>query len=82
MPNWSNLSQVQKNFYMEFYAPIINNIRQIPHNNEFIPPMRTTPDEHHINSVTDTGDSMALNYTLSEGQINAILESIQEQALV
>jgi len=80
MPNWSTLSLGQKNFYMEFYAPIIHNVRQIPHNNEFIPPSRCTPSEIQINSVTNTGDRLvrSLNYVLSETQRNVILECINQ----
>jgi hypothetical protein len=75
MPNWSNLSPIQKDFYMEFYAPIINNVRQIPHNNEFIHASRCYPTDHMRNSVIDTGSTLVrtLNYALTEGQRNSVL---------
>jgi hypothetical protein len=75
MPTWSNLSQIQADFYKEFYSPIINNERQIPHNNEFIHASRCHPTEAMFNAVIDTGDRLVRtqNYALTEGQRNAVL---------
>ena len=83
MPNWSSLSMGQKTFYMEFHAPIINDNTVVPHNNEFIPPLRCTPSALHINAVTDTGDQLVrtLNNALSESQRLAVLEWIEEQEI-
>jgi hypothetical protein len=79
MPTWSNLSQIQQNFYMEFYAPIINNVRQIPHNNEYIRTSRCHPTQLMFNSLIDMGPDLVrtLNYALTEGQRNAVLEFTQ-----
>jgi hypothetical protein len=65
---------------MEFHAPTVNNIRQEPDNNDIILTVCSTPSQLHINSVTDTGDQLVrtLNYSLTEGQRNAVLDFIRE----
>ena len=77
---WSNLSAGQKEFYLEFHAPVVNNIRQEPDNNDIILSVCSTPSQLHINSVIDTGDRLVrtLNHSFTEGQQNAILLYIQE----
>ena len=84
MWSWSNLSAGQKEFYLEFHAPIVNNIRQEPDNNDIILSVCFTPSQLHINSVIDTEDSLVrtLNYSLTEGQQNAVLLYIQEMTVV
>lgn len=80
MSTWSTISPAQRNFYMEFHAPTVNNIRQEPDNNDIILTVCSTPSQLHINSVTDTGDLLvrSLNYSLTEGQRNAVLDFIRE----
>jgi hypothetical protein len=78
---WSELSAAQQNFYMEFFAPIVNNVRQMPDNSDLILSTLCTPGELHINSVTDTGDRLvrSLNFALTPGQHNAVIQWIQDQ---
>ena len=78
---WSELSAAQQNFYMEFFAPIVNNVRQMPDNDDLILSTLCTPGELHINSVTDTGDRLvrSLNFALTPGQHNAVIQWIQAQ---
>ena len=80
MSTWSTISPAQRNFYMEFHAPTVNNIRQEPDNNDIILTVCSTPSQLHINSVTDTGDLLvrSLNYSFTEGQRNAVLDFIRE----
>ena len=80
MTTWSTLSSAQKDFYMEFHAPTINNVRREPDNNDIILPVCSTPSQLHINSVIDTGDQLVrtLNHSLTDGQRNAILDFIRE----
>ena len=80
MTTWSTLSSAQKDFYMEFHAPTINNFRREPDNNDIILPVCSTPSQLHINSVIDTGDQLVrtLNHSLTDDQHNAILDFIRE----
>ena len=81
MSTWSELSAAQQNFYMEFFSPVVNNVRPIPDNDAFIHYILFTPSEKHINAVTDTGDRLVrtLNFALTPGQHNAVIQWIQEQ---
>ncbi len=80
MSTWSTLTPAQRDFYMEFHARTVNNIRQEPENNDIILPVCLAPTQLHINSVIDTGDQLVrtLNFSLTEGQRNAILNFIRE----
>ena len=80
MTTWNTLSAAQKDFYMEFHAPTINNVRREPDTHDIILPVCSTPSQLHINSVTDTGDQLVrtLNHSLTAGQRNAILDFIRE----
>ena len=80
MATWSELSGGQQAFYMEFNAPIHNNIRRIPGNNEFLEQYTYTPSEIHINSVSDTGDRLVrtFNFALTNGQRNSIIQWLTE----
>ena len=80
MTTWSELSEGQQAFYMEFYSEIHNNVRQIPGNNEFLAQYTFTPSEIHINSVSDTGDRLVrtLNFALTDGQRDSIIQWLTE----
>ena len=80
MSTWSELTDGQQNFYLEFFAPMENNLKQLPNNNAVLSPLTYTPFEQHINAVTDTGDRLVrtLNFALSEGQRNAIIGWLEE----
>jgi len=71
---WGDLTPVQRDFYTEFYAPTINNVRQTPQNNDPAP-LGCTPTEAQINAVCDMGDTLCrtINYRLTQGQHNAIV---------
>ena len=78
---WGNLTRSEIDFYTEFYAPIVNNVRQVPQNNDPVPgSARYTPTEAMINAVCDTGDRLCrtINFRLTQGQHNAIVAWIQE----
>ena len=76
---WQNLEPEEQNFYLEFHRPLINNIREIPDNEELIYYGACVPTEAHINGVCDTGDRLTrtLNFRLTVGQRNAIIDWIQ-----
>ena len=74
MTTWQNLSNQQKNFYTAFYAPVENNVRQIPQEDDLVWHCHYTPDEAQINAVCDTGDRLCttVNYSLTANQRLAI----------
>ena len=76
---WGDLTQAQRDIYMEFSAPRVNNVRQEPQNNDPAP-FRCSPTEAEINAVCDMGDTLCrtINYRLTRGQHNAIVAWIQE----
>tara|TARA_B100001248_G_scaffold240144_1_gene205889 strand:+ start:401 stop:694 length:294 start_codon:yes stop_codon:yes gene_type:complete len=75
---WQNLEPEEQNFYLEFHGRIINNIRQIPDNEELIYYGACVPTEGHINYVleTDVNFSPTLNFRLTDGQRNSIIDWI------
>jgi len=72
---WHTLTPEQQDFYIEFHCPLINNVRQIPDNEELVYYGSCIPMEAHMNAVCDTGDNLVrtLNYRLTLGQRNAII---------
>ena len=76
---WQNLEPEEQNFYLEFHRPLVNNVRQLPENEELIYYGSCIPTEAHINYVCDTGDRIirTLNFRLTDGQRNAIIDWIQ-----
>jgi hypothetical protein len=72
---WQTLTPEQKGFYLEFNCPFVNNIRQIPENEELIYYGACVPREAHMNAVCDTGENLVrtLDFSLSPGQRNAII---------
>jgi hypothetical protein len=85
MPNtWGDLSVEQQNFYMEFYAPTVNNVREMPQNNDPVPVRAygmsaTRPSVAQVNAVCDTGDRLCqtINHPLTQDQHNATVAWIQ-----
>ena len=82
---WGDLSDEQRDFYMEFHAQIVNNVHVMPQNNDPVPlrwggglPPQPHPSVSQINAVCDTGDRLCrtINYRLTEGQHNAIVAYI------
>jgi hypothetical protein len=80
MTTWQNLSNSQKNYYLEFYAPTENNVRQIPLNDDVVGPRYYTPEEAQINAVCDMGDRLCrtINYRLTTYQHLAIAAWVRE----
>lgn len=74
---WGDLSNEEREFYAEFYIPIVNNVREIPQNNDPVPVVYR-PTDAQINAVCDTGDRLCrtINYRLTRGQHNAIVAYI------
>lgn len=72
---WQDLTPEEQGFYLEFNRPLINNVRQIPANEELIYYGACLPGEAYLNAVCDTGDRLVrtLNFSLTPGQRNAII---------
>ena len=60
MTTWQNLTNSQKNYYLEFYAPTENNVFQIPRDDELVWHCHYTPYEAQINAVCDMGDGQPI----------------------
>ena len=80
MSSWHAMNASQKNFYMQFYAPVSEDNKVTPQDNDLIPAFMFTPSQIEMNSVIDTGDSLVrtLNYRLSDMMHNAVLFWMQE----
>jgi len=79
MKLWSELSNSEQNFYLEFYAPKKKEIPIIPSNNTEIHYDIYTPNDLHINAVILKGSRLyKLKITLNEGQRNAIIDWLEE----
>ena len=80
MSSWGDLSDSQKAMYSTFHAPVENNVRTLPGNNDNIPLILCTPSEALINAVSDTGDELVrtINFTLNGDQFNAVQSWVRE----
>ena len=78
MTSWQNLTNSQKNYYLEFYAPTENNVCQTPRDDELV--YHYTPCEAQINAVCDTGDRLCrtINYRLTANKRLAISAWVRE----
>ena len=76
---WQDLEPEEQNYYLEFHRPLVNNVREIPENEELIYYGACVPTEALINDVCDTGDRLVrtVNFRLTTGQRNAIIDWIQ-----
>jgi hypothetical protein len=65
---------------MEFYAPVNNNLKVMPGNNDLLVDEYVSPTDAQINSVIDTGENLARRAIgfLTAGQRNAIIFWIDE----
>ena len=80
MTSWMNLTESQKRIYMEFHAPIINNVKVMPENLELIPLNLVYPTPDMINEalLSELEYNNTINTHLTDSQINAVLFWIQE----
>lgn len=76
---WQDLDPEEQNFYLEFHRPLVDNVRDIPENEELVYYGSCVPTEQHINAVCDTGDRLVrtVNFRLTTGQRNAVIDWIQ-----
>ena len=77
---WSDLMESERSIYMEFYAPIENNVGVMPENNEIVGNQCISPTTSQINCVIDSGDNLMRGSTgfLTVGQHNAVIFWIDE----
>ena len=79
MKSWCELFNSQQNFYLEFYAPKINDHLVIPSMNTQLHFDSYTPQDLHINAVLFKGSLLQkLNIQLTQGQRNAIIDWLEE----
>ena len=78
--SWHNLLESEKCFYMEFYAPIEDNLKVMPDNNDLISSECYLPNDGQLNYVLDRGDNLvrSIGSRLNDGQRNAIIFWIEE----
>ena len=77
---WSDLMESERSIYLEFYAPVNNNLKVMPGNNDLMGDEYVSPTDAQINSVIDTGENLARTAAgfLTAGQRNAIIFWIDE----
>lgn len=79
MKKWCELLQCEQNFYLEFFAPKLNDKYIVPSNNTYIHLDLYTPNELHVCAVTYRGYMLQrLNIVITEGQRNAIIDWLEE----
>ena len=84
MKRWAELSNSQKNMYLEFHCPKRKNIHVIPSNNTEIHFDKYTPTDLQSQSVMlyDPPDTFmkvsGLNKNLTIGQRNSIIDWLEE----
>ena len=78
--SWQHLLESEKCFYMEFYAPIEDNLKVMPDNNDLISSECYLPNDGQLNYVLDRGDNLvrSIGSRLNDGQRNAIIFWIEE----
>ena len=69
---WHNLSDSERSIYMEFYSPVINNIKVMPGNNDIVNDQTVFPSDEQIERVLEDPENTGL-YRFTDGQRNAIL---------
>jgi hypothetical protein len=65
---------------MEFYAPVDNNLKVMPYNNDLLVYEYISPSDDQINYVVDTLDveRNTINNRFTDGQMNAVIFWIEE----
>ena len=79
---WRLLLESEKSFYMEYYAPIENNLKVMPENNDLVSSDYYIPNEGQLNYVIDTGENhnRSIGVRLTDGQRNAVIFWIEDHA--
>ena len=77
---WRDLIESERSIYMEFYAPMENNLGIMPENGGIVSNQCISPTDGQINSVIDTGDNLTRTFAgfLTVGQRNAVIFWIDE----
>ena len=69
---WHNLNDSERSIYMEFYSPVINNIRVTPANDDIVRDLMVSPTESQLDRVLNDPENIAHN-RFTDGQRNSIL---------
>ena len=79
---WCELLESERSIYMEFYAPVDNNLKVMPHNNDLLVDEYISPTDRQINYVLDTVDARrnTINNRFTDGQMNAVIFWIEEHS--
>lgn len=79
---WAELRECEKVWYMAFWAPVENNLRQVPNNNDIVQVgwNWAPPTEVQLGTVIDRGDELVrtTHWMPNEGQRNALLFWLEE----
>jgi len=70
----------ERSIYLEFYAPVNNNLKAMPGNNDLMVDEYVLPTDDQINSVIYTGENLTrrAGSLLTAGQRNAVIFWIDE----
>jgi hypothetical protein len=69
---WRNLSDSERSIYMEFYSPVINNIKVMPGNDDIVNYQTVFPSDEQLDHVLNDPEN-TVNNRFTDGQRNAIL---------
>jgi len=79
---WVELRECEKIWYMAFWAPVENNVRQVPNNNDIcqIGWNWAPPTDLQLGTVIDRGDELVrtTNWRPNEEQRNAMIFWLEE----
>jgi len=70
--HWHNLTDSERSIYMEFYSPIVNNIKVMPENDDIVRDLMVVPTDIQLDHVLNDPEN-TVNNRFTDGQRNAIL---------
>lgn len=69
---WHNLTDSERSIYMEFYSPVVNNVKVMPGNDDIVRDLMVVPTDIQLDHVLNDPEN-TVNNRFTDGQRNAIL---------
>ena len=69
---WHNLNDSERSIYMEFYSPVVNNVKVMPGNDDIVRDLMVVPTDIQLDHVLNDPEN-TVNNRFTDGQRNSIL---------
>lgn len=69
---WHNLNDSERSIYMEFYSPVVNNVKVMPENDDIVRDLMVVPTDIQLDHVLNDPEN-TVNNRFTDGQRNSIL---------